>query len=1009
MPTQGQALPAPQVNQFNIAEQSADESLIQFAKQADLTIIFPFAKVKNRTANALQGTYTVEQGIAILLRDTGLVAEFDEKGALTISQQEQTNNDQQDNLFSRLLDFLTAQRNDMVTYPEPEEAEFELITVKGIRASMQRSMDVKRSAFNIVDAIQAEEIGKFPDQNLAESLQRITGVSIDRSEGEGQFVTVRGFGPQFNTVLTNGRRLATDNQGREFSFDTLASELVSGVEVHKTIPASTQSGGIGSTIDIHTARPLDIPGFKAAGSIKALYDTNSEQSSPQGTLLLSHSDEEGRWGILMSMAYQKRNARINEVQTDGWLLNTNIPTQQLHSDAANIFVPRNYDQRVRFDERTRSGGTLVLQYQPNTALKLSADYLTSDFQVKTDSSSMGHWFTSSNLENVYTDANGTVVEFEQKVGHATDFHARTFDRPSKLQAVGLNAQWQASDNLQLDFDMSLSQAKLEDTRGAANALSLIGYLNRSRFDHSDGNILPAISGFELADPNILDAQGQPSGVSDYLDPSNGRAHVMLRRGWNIRDELDQYSMDGSWDGGLEHLSKIKFGLFYTRRSKQNQRWDNEANGLHCSFCGYFDSPDIPDDFQSVFDAGNDFLSSVSGNDNIPKQWLRHDGEQLFEFLQNSSGISLEASARNNSFIVDENYIASYVQVDLNGEWRNMPISAQLGLRYEDTAVEVSGIEAELIELTILDQTELGQVTTTPRPIEVDSHYSNLLPGLNLKLEISSALIARMALSKSLTRPTMSQMSPSLVLNTTRQGGDLRASSGNPALRPFASSNFDMALEWYYDNTSHLAASYFRKKVDNFIISTVSELTFDQVKDPSTGEDPNHPDANDSIASFELTQPINGETATVDGWELAIQHNFTNTGFGVLANMTIVDSNAQLDRNDITQKFALTGLSDSQNFIAYYQNDLVQLRLAWNHRDGFLQSLVQIQGGEPTFVKGYHQLDFSASYVLNENISVIFEGINITEQVVGKHGRYDNQLLLVQDTGARYALGLRGSF
>jgi iron complex outermembrane receptor protein len=1009
LPVQGRALPVAHVNQFSITAQSADESLIEFAKQADLTIIFPFAKVKNRTANALVGTYTVEQGIGILLRDTGLKAEFDDKGALTISQQELPDDDQQGDLFSRLLDFITAQRNEMVTYPEPQEAEFEIITVKGIRASIQRSMDVKRSAFNIVDAIQAEEIGKFPDQNLAESLQRITGVSIDRSEGEGQFVTVRGFGPQFNTVLTNGRRLATDNQGREFSFDTLASELVSGVEVHKTNPASTQSGGIGSTIDIHTARPLDIPGFKVAGSIKALYDTNSEEYSPQSTLLLSHSDERGVWGVLLSLAYQKRNARINEVQTDGWLLNTNIPAEQLHSNATNIFVPRNYDQRVRFDERTRSGGTLVLQYQPSTNLKLTGDYLASDFKVKTDSTSMGHWFTSSNLENVFTDDNGTVVEFEQKIGHATDFHARTFDRPSKLQAIGLNVQWQASNNLQLDFDMSLSQAKLQDTRGAANALSLIGYLNRSHFDHSDSNVLPAISGFEIPDANILDALGQPSGVSDYLDPSNGRAHVMLRRGWNIRDELDQYSMDGIWDGGLEHLSKIKFGLFYTQRSKQNQRWDNEASGLHCTFCGYFDSPDIPDGFQSVFDAGNDFLSAVSGSDNIPKQWLRHDGEQLFEFLQTSSGVSLEASARNNSFVVNENYLASYIQADLNGEWHNMQLSTQVGLRYEDTAVVVSGIEADLIELTILDQTELGQVTATPRPIEVDSHYSNLLPSLNLKLEISNTIVARMAFSRSLTRPTMSQMSPSMVLNTTRQGGDLRASSGNPTLRPFESSNFDVAFEWYFDTSSHVAASYFRKKVDNFIVSTVSELTFDQVRDPSTGDDPNHPDTNDSVATFDLTQPINGETATVDGWELAIQQDFANTGFGLLANMTIVDSNAQLDRNDLTQTFALTGLSDSQNLIAYYQNDPLQLRLAFNHRDGFLQSLVQIQGGEPTFVKGYYQLDFSASYAINDNTSIFFEGINITEQVVYKHGRYDNQLLLVQDTGARYSLGLRGNF
>jgi TonB-dependent receptor len=999
-----------QLNHFNISPQRADESLIQFAQQANLTIIFPFQKVKDSTANALKGDFSVVQGIDFLLKDTGLIAEFDNDGALNISLlKDKQKSLEQRGFISQLMDFLTAEKEIMLTYPAPKEPEFELITVTGIRASMQRSMDVKRSSYGVVDAIQAEEIGKFPDQNLAESLQRITGVSIDRSEGEGQFVTVRGFGPQFNTVLTNGRRLATDNQGREFSFDTLASELISGVQVHKTNAANQQSGGIGSTIDIRTARPLDMVGFKVAGSVKALYDTNSEQTTPQGTFFVSQSSADGKFGWLLSLAHQTRKSRLEEAQTDGWLLNTDIPPEQISAQSANIFVPRNYDQRVRFDERTRTGGTVVLQYRPYDNLQVSADYLASNFNVRTDSTSMGHWFTSSNLENVLTDENGTVIQFQQSVGHATDFHARTFDRPSRISAAGLNVDWQPVESLTVNVDVSLSDASIKDTRGAGNALSLIGYLNRSKFDHSQGNTLPSISRFESADPNIVDAQGNVSGVSDYLDPANGRSHVMLRRGWNIRDDLDQYRIDTAWDGGLEHLSKIHFGVLYSVQTKQNQRWDNEANGLHCTFCGYFDSPDLPNNFQSFFDAGNDFLSGISGSEHIPSSWLRHDSEQLFAFLENESGVLLNARERENSFRVEEQLLATYLQADFSQEWDDLMLSGQLGIRYEDTQVFVMGLETNLLALTILDQTELGHITSTPRSLEIESNYANWLPSISLKVENNDALVGRLAFSRSLTRPTMTQMSPSLVLNTTRQGGDLRASSGNPELQPFESTNFDAALEWYYAQSSHLSVSYFRKKVDNFIVSTVRNLSFENVTDPSTGDDPNAADNNDLIAQFDLTEPVNGETATVDGWELAIQHDFTESGFGILANMTIVNSNAELDRNNITQKFALTGLSDSQNFIVYFEKDSFQARVAWNHRDEFLQSLVQIQGGEPTFVDAYQQVDISASFAFTDNISVFIEGINITQEHVIKHGRYTNQLLLAQDTGARYALGLRGNF
>jgi iron complex outermembrane receptor protein len=994
------------VQNFNINSSNADVSLIEFAKQADLTIIFPYEKVQSRRANALKGSFSIEQGMTSLLQDTGLVATFERDGVVTIKRISIRDTVVEDkSLLQEIMDLLIGNDDKIVTFPE-DPNNIELIEVRGIRGSLDWALDIKQESIGVSESIQSEEIGKFPDLNLAESLQRITGVSIDRSEGEGQFVTVRGLGPQFNTVLSNGRRLATDNQGREFSFDTIASELVTSVTVDKTFSASQPSGGIGSVINIKTARPMASKDFKIAGSIKATFDANSQKTTPQGTVFFSHSNDTLGW--LVSLSQQTRKARINEVQTDGWLLNTDIPAEQITTTADNIFVPRNYDQRVRFDQRTRSGGTLVLQYKAAPNLDISLDYLQSDFNVKTDSTSLGHWFTSSNLENVVTDENGTVVEFSQNVGHATDFHARTFDRPSSVNALGMNSRWQVSPKVLLEFDVSSSKASTKDRIGAGNALTLIGYLNRSSFSISEGNILPRISGFESSNTSIVDALGEVSGVFDYLNPINSRAHVMLRRGWNIEDKFDQLKTDVTLFDGFNSNLDIKFGVMYSKQSKRNERWDNEKNAVHCAFCGYFKDPNLPDDFQTVFNAGTDFLRGVSGNEFLPKSWLRHDSETLFSFLESVSDINFDAVIRNNSFTVDENVMSFYFQGQQRSQWHDIEFSSKYGVRYENTDIVVTGFESNLLALTILDQTELGQLNSPGRAISQSASYDNWLPSVSIKAEWRENIIARLGVSRSLTRPTMRQLSPSLVLNTTRQGGDLRASSGNPDLKPFESTNFDLTLEWYYQSLSYLSASYFKKKVSNFILSTVIKTTINGVTDPSTGADSRAPDSEDTLAEFDLTTPINGQTATVSGFEFAIQHDF-DSGLGVVANMTLVDSNAKLDPTDISQKFALTGLSDSQNLIVYYEKGLGQIRLAWNHRDRFLQSLVQIQGPEPTYVRSYQQFDVSASYALNDNVSVFFEGVNITEENVLKHGRYPNQLLLAQQPGARYSLGLRGSF
>ncbi|MCP5012832.1 MAG: TonB-dependent receptor [Aestuariibacter sp.] len=946
----------------------------------------------------------------------------------------------------------------LVLAQDAAQQEVETIAVTGIRSSVAKSMDVKRSSAGVVDAISAEDIGDFPDTNLAESLQRITGVSIDRSGGEGQLITVRGFGPQFNTVLVNGRQMASENQSRAFSFDTIASELVSSLDVHKTSTASMQSGGVGSTINVNTARPFALGGFKVAGSVKGVYDENSESTTPQLSGLISNTFNDDTFGVLLAVSHQERETRLNQAQIDGWLENVGVPNPVTESGEAwdgNVFSPRNYDHKVTFEDRTRTNANLVLQYAPSDDLVITADALYSKFDVESNATSYGHWFTAPNIQGVAddgslfdangdrlsptVDANGTVIDLYQEVGLATDMHAKTFDRLTDTLSLGLNFDYQYNDNLNLKFDLSHSTAEREANNGGGDQLSLIGYANRVRFQVDD-NILPVASMFADANANIYSGQQEidgaivaspvdgfpaydssltPAGVSDLLDKDNSRAHVMLRRGWAVEDEVTQLRFDGEYftdDGGI---TEIRFGTQYSNETKSLTRWDNEGVGIHCTYCGYPDLPEIPADAQYVFNAGNDFLSSVSGSGRMPTSWLAHNGEANFAFLENyyqsvnGSAISFDAVRRNNSFDVEEQILSAYVEMDFEGEVGDMLLSGTAGFRYESTDVTVTGTEAPIIQLTVLDQTEMLAQYGEAQPIDVDADYDVILPNFSMKLEITDDLIARAAVSTTITRPTLESMSPVTVITTTRQGGDLTSTSGNPGLEPFESDNFDLSVEWYYDIASYASIGYFRKHVSNFIVNSQEDRTFtlsdsSLLTDPSTGTDSSGPDGADSVAVFTNTLPNNGENAIVDGFELAWQHSF-DSGFGVLANATLVDSDAKLDPYNINQVFALTGLSDSYNLVGFYENDDFMIRLAYNWRGEFVQSLTQSQGDGPTIVEDYQQLDLSASYELSDSLGIFFEGINLTEEYVHKRGRFSNHMLLVEDSGRRWAFGVRGSF
>ena len=422
--------------------------------------------------------------------------------------------------------------------------------------------------------------------------------------------------------------------------------------------------------------------------------------------------------------------------------------------------------------------------------------------------------------------------------------------------------------------------------------------------------------------------------------------------------------------------------------------------------------------QYVFDAGSDFLSGVSGSGRMPTSWLAHDGEANFRFLEAYAAsigkpISFDAVQRNKSYDVSEDTASFYLELDFEGELAGMPLTSVAGVRYERTSVGVDGTDAPVTGLSILDETEMLAQFGTAQAIDESASYEAILPNFSVKLDINDDVVARFAASQTLTRPTLESMSPVTVIGTTRQGGDLTSTSGNAELQPFSATNLDLSLEWYYDSASYLSGGYFRKNVSNFIVNTTEEKTFtladgSLLKDPSTGTNPGAPDSADSVAVFTNTLPSNGESAIVDGFELAVQHSFAS-GFGLMANATLVGSNAELDPANINQVFALTGLSDSYNLVAFYEQGPFQTRVAYNWRDRFVQSLTQSNGDGVVIVEDYAQIDASASYDVLENLTVVIEGINLTNEYVHKRGRFANQLLLIEDSGRRIAFGVRGTF
>lgn len=902
----------------------------------------------------------------------------------------------------------------------------EEVVVTGIRSSLKRASDIKRNASGVVDAISAEDIGVFPDTNLAESLQRITGVSIDRSRGEGSKVTVRGLGPTFNLVTLNGRQMPTANgDDRSFDFADLASEGVAGVQIYKSGHADVPSGGIGSTINIQTTRPLSSPGLKSAVSLKAVHDTSTDKGediTPEISGIYSNTFANDTFGIAISGSYQQRDSGVNEatvgdynnflgtVNTD-WGSNQGtqqwggLPTngaQTNRPSGSDIYaVPQSIGYEIAEFSRERLNGQLTMQWDATENLRATVDYTYSEVDLERTFNNYSGWFNFGAQVTEYTDGPIASPIIYQENGAATDFAmaAGRDGTTSKNNSIGLNLEWQVNDRLGLEFDYHSSEAETgaNGTNGTSSQLAIASFTRDVTRGIFDGD-LPILE-LELARPLNANDMIVTGSVFD------NKATKM---------EIEQTTLRGSYE--VSDASSIDFGVQLTNVDNRSQFANVQRNDW-----GGTTQPGQIADLLTPASGANAFNQISNGNDprrqadfftfDIDALAARTVALGATNSTLGDCGTGLcSSSVFTTDRITEEETTALYLQFTHDRELGDIPVNIKFGLRYEETEVDSRALVPAYSTVTqqgANEFTAIQSLDSSGQAIQdftrLTGKYDHVLPNLDVKFELSDKLVARASFSETVTRPDFTDIQGGLTIDSLIRVSGGNGNRGNPELLPFESQNIDLSLEYYFGEVDYASIGYFTKDVSNFIgISTLQdEVLFPNLIHPATG----------SAVTFDVTAPVNQEEATIDGWEVAVQKSFGDSGFGVIANATFVEADVAFDNLSLDTQFVVTGLSDSANLIGYFENEKFQARLAYNWRDDFYAGGTGASSGTPgpNNIESYGQWDMSASYNVSDKLTLFVEGLNLTEETTRSFGRSTRQVIRAGQSGARYNFGVRYNF
>jgi TonB-dependent receptor len=741
------------------------------------------------------------------------------------------------------------------------------IIVTGIRASLQSSLNIKRDGQGVVDAISALDIGKFPDTNLAESLQRITGVSIDRNSGEGSTVTVRGFGADYNLVLLNNRQMPTSTLGdsngapssRSFDFGNLASEGIAGVEVYKSGRATLATGGIGATINIKTAKPLDRPGLHGSIGAKGVYDTSRFEGSgvtPEVSGIISDTFADNRIGILFSGSYQDRrgsqagfaagwregykgdenNWGSLPMDANDWRGNyARTENRPGPNDVYQVTQNAGYD--FTSFRRVRINGQAVLQVKPTDTLVASVDYTFSQNTINAQKNSIGVWFNHDQTSSSWTDGPAAGPNFyAESFGPGKDLAitGEVAANRSINRSLGGNLKWDGPGGLKLELDGHHSTATSKPTSpygsGIAVGSAIFG-VQSQKVDFTTQ--IPVISATLAPGIDLTAANIRPAGNA-------------FRNAF-FRDEINEGSLRGRYDFDSKFIDSLDFGVTYTDNKVrsafgviQNDTWG-----------GTLSAADTPDSLYTLTNLPNDLKGAEGSNGaGIIPSYFKIDTTGLIKLLDNSVingvlGICRTAAVTPGTCLADfdtdrsihEKTWAPYIQSSHSFDLGENPAHLRLGLRYETTKVD-SFAKVPSPQRTVWGGgNETGIDYGAPKITTITSlkgQYHNWLPAIDFDMSPIKNVKLRASYSHTLTRATYNNLQAGLTLASPIRIGGSTADQGNPNLIPYKSYNVDLSAEWYYAPTSYISVGFFHKVVKNFIQDIQNNQTAFGLTNPAAG-------------------------------------------------------------------------------------------------------------------------------------------------------------------------------
>lgn len=861
------------------------------------------------------------------------------------------------------------------------------VVVVGVRASSARAVRLKRDATTVQDSISALELGTFPDDNVADSLAHITGVSISRGAGgEGRTVSVRGLGPEYTLSTFNGRILATDGAGRDFAYDVLPSDVISGADVIKGAEASLTEGAIGGLVNLRSASPFDKRGQHGAVRFEADKNLMSELDGQKFSGVYSNTFGEGKFGVLFGVVLEKRDDRSDVAGNDGgWTRNAD-PTDEswlwgnawggsidpngndtLDPEEYGLIGPGQFRVGSILEKKERTAFTGKLEWRPSDDFRLVVDALT----TKLDSPEVGYQqsyyplFAPGRWSNMVIE-DGIVTSFDMdnadpEMRMNPELLNQTSYRVVETELFGINAQWEVSDVLSLTGDLYRSTSKRHSGGQDSYVVLRMNQPNTAHIELT-GDRVPSVT------VDFDDGRDLTSGLANgEFNEADFNTHYFSLAGDNIDDEINGASFAGKWLANRGWIDNVQFGVSLTDRKKSRDLVNNSLTGGADYYSGNYaiNVGDLGGDVISHSFTLPNFMSEVDSD--FPRTFLAFDIEAYQAALAAYNGHARPGGGTYDysdaapvwnplqSYRVTEKTWAAYVQANLVAErW-----TGNVGVRVVNTKTTAQAWDAKILQIIENGAFNYTAVYDDPSEVTQDNDATYVLPSANLNYRITEDLRLRLGAARTMARPSVNMLAPTNTTESVSWGEFTQIYGGNAELKPYTADQFDASLEWYFSRNSIFNVAIFHKDIKDQITSSWEP-----------GQDIGVPGY-----LFNVSRPINGDHAKVDGIEIGLQH-FLENGFGIQAQYTRNWAKSWVG----DQERPLEGIAPSVYSLGFvYEKGPISMRLTGDHTDGFVTAVNVLGEGYNEVADPITWLTAHASYKINDQLELSLEGSNLLDE------------------------------